>query len=88
MPGVGVGFPTNQGCQMFFLNQNTILGKIRGALEWKMMIYFINIWNILRPFNIFYDHLEYFVVIWYTFPVLVGLHLEKIWQPCHQLEHT
>jgi hypothetical protein len=28
-------------------------------------------WYILQPFVIFYDHLVYFLVIWYVFPVLV-----------------
>jgi hypothetical protein len=30
------------------------------------------IWNILRPFGKFYDHLVHFVFIWYIFPVLVS----------------
>jgi hypothetical protein len=29
-----------------------------------------NIWCILRPFDIFYGHLVYFVVIWYILPAL------------------
>jgi hypothetical protein len=33
------------------------------------------IWFILRPLEIFYGHLVYFVVIWYFGP-------RKIWQPC------
>jgi hypothetical protein len=30
------------------------------------------IWNILRTFGIFYDHLLHFVFIWYIFSVLVS----------------
>jgi hypothetical protein len=30
------------------------------------------IWNILRRFGKFYDHLVHFVLIWYIFPVLVS----------------
>jgi hypothetical protein len=30
------------------------------------------IWNILRTFGIFYDHLVHFVLIWYIFPTLVS----------------
>jgi hypothetical protein len=41
------------------------------ALEWKMLVYFKAIWTILRPFDIFYVHLVYFVVNWYIFLVLV-----------------
>jgi hypothetical protein len=28
----------------------------------------MDVWSILRPFDIFYDHLVYFVEIWYIFP--------------------
>jgi hypothetical protein len=37
------------------------------ALEWKILIYFKDIWNILRPFGIFYGHLVtlvYFYLFW------------------------
>jgi hypothetical protein len=34
-------------------------------------VYFMDIRYILQPFEIFYDRLVYFVVIWYIFPVLV-----------------
>jgi hypothetical protein len=30
------------------------------------------IWNILRTFGTFYDHLVHFVFVWYIFPVLVS----------------
>jgi hypothetical protein len=38
---------------------------ISGAMEWKLLVYFIAIWNMLPP-------LAYFKAIWYIFPVLVG----------------
>jgi hypothetical protein len=54
----------------------------------------MTIWNILRPFGIFYDHLEYFTAIWYIlwpFGIVSGhlvhfyrlgmLRPRKIWQP-------
>jgi hypothetical protein len=31
-----------------FLNQNSNLGKYWRAFEWKMSVYFMTIWNILR----------------------------------------
>jgi hypothetical protein len=34
-------------------------------MEWKMLVYFMAIWYILRPFGIFYGHLVYFTAIWY-----------------------
>jgi hypothetical protein len=39
------------------------------------------IWYILRPFDKFHRHLEYFVVIWYIFPcfgMLYQKHLATI----------
>jgi hypothetical protein len=37
------------------------------GLNWKMLVYFIAIWNNLQTFGICYDHLENFVYIWYIF---------------------
>jgi hypothetical protein len=46
-----------QGCQMvYFQTKNPNLGKFWRACEWKML-YFITIWNILRPFGIIYGRL-------------------------------
>jgi hypothetical protein len=57
-----------RGCQMvYFQTKNPNLGKFWRALEWKMLKYFMTIWNILRTFGIFYDHLVHFVLIWYIF---------------------
>jgi hypothetical protein len=50
-----------------FQTKNPNLGKFWRALEWKMSIYFIAIWNILRTFGKCYDHLVHFVLIWYIF---------------------
>jgi hypothetical protein len=58
-----------QGCQMVcFQTQNPNLGKSWGVLQWKMLLYFMPIWSIFRPLEIFYDHLVKFVVICYIFP--------------------
>jgi hypothetical protein len=38
----------------------------------KMLITCRAIWNVLRTFKIFYDHLVHFVLIWYIFHVLVS----------------
>jgi hypothetical protein len=61
-----------QGCQMVYAQtQNPHLGKFWRALDWKMLIYFMAIFNILRTFGIFlHDHLVHFVFIWY---ILSGL---------------
>jgi hypothetical protein len=44
-----------------FLTKNPNFGKFWTALEWKMLVYFMAIWNILRPSGIFYGHL---VMLW------------------------
>jgi hypothetical protein len=55
----------NQGCQMVcFQNKNPNLGKFWSALDWKLLINFMAIWNILLRFATFYGHLVNFVVIW------------------------
>jgi hypothetical protein len=53
-----VGRDDNQGCQMvYFQTKNPNLGKFWMALEWKMLVYFMTISNILRPFGIIYGRL-------------------------------
>jgi hypothetical protein len=50
---------------VYFQAKNPNLGKIWGALEWKMLSYFMTIWNILGtaiwynlwPFGIVCSHL-------------------------------
>jgi hypothetical protein len=75
-----------QGCRMaFFQTKNPTLGKFWRALQWKMLVYFMDIWSILRPFDILYGRLVYFVVIWYIFPRvgklknLATLHITRTW---------
>jgi hypothetical protein len=61
-----------QGCQMvYFWTKNPNLGTFWTALQWKMMVYFMDTWSILRSFVILYGHLVQFMVIWYIFPILV-----------------
>jgi hypothetical protein len=48
-----------------FQAKNPNLGKLWRTLEGKMLVDFVAIWNILRPFGIFYGHLVYFTAIWY-----------------------
>jgi hypothetical protein len=58
-----------QGCQMVcFQTKNPNLGKFWWVLLWKILVYFMTIWSLLRPLEIFYGHLVYFVVIWFIFP--------------------
>jgi hypothetical protein len=72
----------DQGCQMVcFQTKNPDLGKFWRALEWKMLVYFMTIWNILWPFGIIFGRLVKFVAIWYIFPILVCLAQEKPGNP-------
>jgi hypothetical protein len=57
----------------FFQTKNPNFVKFWKALvDWKTLMYFMAIWNILRTFVIFYDDLESFVFIWNIFHVLVS----------------
>jgi hypothetical protein len=69
---------TKQGCQIvYFQTKNPNLGKFVRALEWKMLVYFMPIWNILPPFGIAYGHL----VILYIFSCFGILCPEKSGNP-------
>jgi hypothetical protein len=64
-----------------FIPINPNLGIFWRVLEWKMLVYFITIWNSLRPLGVFDGHLVQFVVIWYIFHVLVCFDQDKSGSP-------
>jgi hypothetical protein len=69
-----------QSCQMvYFQTKNPNLCKFWRVLNWKLLIYFIAIWNIYRHLGYFmtiwYAHL---VFIWYIFPVLVSCTMKNL----------
>jgi hypothetical protein len=65
-----------------FQTQNPNLGKFCRALEWKMLVYFMVIWNILRSFGIFYGNLVMlWLHIWHIFPCFGILCQEKSGNP-------
>jgi hypothetical protein len=71
-----------QGCQKdYFQTKSPNLVKFWRASDWKMLIYFTAIWNILRTFGIFYGHLIHFVLIWYIFPHFGTMYQEKSGNP-------
>jgi hypothetical protein len=73
---------SHQGCQMVcFQTKNANLGKFWRALDWKMLIYFMPIWNILQTFGIFYNHLVHFVFIWYIFSSFGNMYQDKSGNP-------
>jgi hypothetical protein len=48
----------DQGCQMvYFQTKNLNMGIFRRALECIVLLYFITVWNILRPIGIMYGRL-------------------------------
>jgi hypothetical protein len=42
---------------VYFQTKNPNMGKFWRALEWKMLVYFMTIWNNLWPFGIIYGRL-------------------------------
>jgi hypothetical protein len=51
-------------CQMVcFQTKTPNLGNFRRALQWKMLVYEMDIWSTLQPFGILYGHLVHFVVV-------------------------
>jgi hypothetical protein len=55
-----------------FQTKNPNLCIFLRALDGKLTMYFMAIWNILRTFGKFYNHVGNFMTIWYIFPVLVS----------------
>jgi hypothetical protein len=64
-----------------FQTKNLNLGKFCRVLLLKILLYFMTIWSILRPLEIFNGHSVYFVVIWYMFPRFGILDQEKSGNP-------
>jgi hypothetical protein len=64
-----------------FQTENPNLGKFFRASDWKMLIYFMAIWNTLRIFGTFCDHSVLVVLIWYIFPYFGIMHQEKSGNP-------
>jgi hypothetical protein len=66
---------------LYFQTKNIHLSKFWRALEWKMLVYFMAVWNILRPLGIFYIS---FVTLWYFGTSFWYIVSREIWQPCLQ----
>jgi hypothetical protein len=79
---VGLAPGSVQGCQMVsFQTKNPNFGKFWRTLDWKMLIYFMSIWNILQTFGIFYEHWEHVLFIWYNFSGFGIMYQEKSGNP-------
>jgi hypothetical protein len=66
---------------VYFQAKNPNLGKFWRALYWKMLIYFMAIWNILRTFGLLHDRLVQFVLICYIYSGFGIIHEEKSGNP-------
>jgi hypothetical protein len=78
-------FFKKQGCQMVHCQtKNPRLGKLCRVLQWKVVVYFMAVWSIVRPFGIFCGHLVYFAAIRYISRFGI-LHQEKSGNPASDL---
>jgi hypothetical protein len=50
---------------VYFKTKNHNLGKFWRPLEWKVLVYFMVVGNILWPYGIFYLHWVYCTASWY-----------------------
>jgi hypothetical protein len=66
---------------VYFQTENPNSGKFWRALKYVFLEYFMAIWDILRPFGVFYGHFGHLVVIWYILLRFGLFYQEKIWQP-------
>jgi hypothetical protein len=66
---------------MVFLPKSTNLGKFWRAWEWKMLLYILVMWNILRTIGYIFLAFGNCVVIGYIFSPLWYFVPRKIWQP-------
>jgi hypothetical protein len=74
-----------QGCQMeYFQTKKSQFGSILEGLAMEDVEIFFDIWSILRPFQIFYGHSVYFMVICYIFPRVGIVHQEQSGNPGFQ----
>jgi hypothetical protein len=71
----------NAVARVCFQTKNPNLGKFWRALDWKMLISFLAIWNILWSFGMFWDHLVQFVFMLYIFSGVGIMHQEKSGYP-------
>jgi hypothetical protein len=51
----------------YFQTKNPNLGQFLRDLQWKLLVYFMAIWPILRPFDTFNGYLVY---VYYNFGML------------------
>jgi hypothetical protein len=67
-----------------FQTKNPDLGNFLEGFRLENITIFLAIWNILRTFGIFYDHLVHFVFIWHIFSGFGIMYQEKSGNPAAQ----
>jgi hypothetical protein len=66
-----------------FKPKNSNLGNFWSASDWKILAYFMAIWNFLRTFGILYGYLVHMYCVHLVRFFLFWYHVaRKIWQPC------
>jgi hypothetical protein len=63
-------------------------GKFWSALDWKILIHFMSICNILRTFGILNDRSVHFVFIWYILSGFGIMYQEKSGNPGPRSKRT
>jgi hypothetical protein len=49
---------------VYFQTKNPDLGKFWRAFDWKLFVYFVTIWHILRRIGIMYIHMSVWYILW------------------------
>jgi hypothetical protein len=95
--GINDNVPRKQGCQMvYFRTKNPNFGIFWRVLQWKLLVYFMAIWSIFRPFwyilwrlGIFCNHLVIFPVLVYcttkNLATLPGSYTTTTRNSCHHV---
>jgi hypothetical protein len=73
---------------VYFQTKNSNLGKLWRPLVWKILVYFMALWNILLPFGIIFGNLIQFVVIWCVFSRFGKFGPRNIWQALYEPYQT
>jgi hypothetical protein len=64
-----------------FQTKHPTLSKFWRILRWKMLTFYVGIWNIFLSFGIFYGNWVHFVVIWNIITRFGMLYREKSGNP-------
>jgi hypothetical protein len=66
----------------YFQTKNPDSGKFWRLLKWKMLVYYMAVWSILRLFGTFCGHSVYFIIIWYILVCCTKKNLATLGPSC------